>query len=89
MRKDITLNEVEKLEKEFELNRDNFESISRDEFLSFKKEIEESAKQKQISLKIANSDLEGVKARASEKGFKYQSVIKALIHQYATGKIKI
>lgn len=89
MKKDLTLREVEALEKEFELNKDSFESISDDELLSIKNEIKESAKQRQISLKITNSDLESVKARASEKGLKYQSVIKALIHQYATGKITI
>ena len=89
MKKDITLTEIEKLEKEFEINKDHFESISQDDFLSLKNEIKESAKQRQISLKITNSDLESVKARASEKGLKYQSVIKALIHQYATGKITI
>ena len=89
MKKDLTLREVEALEKEFELNNDSFESISDDELLSIKNEIKESAKQRQISLKITNSDLESVKARASEKGLKYQSVIKALIHQYATGKITI
>nr|WP_023893589.1 CopG family antitoxin [Francisella tularensis]AHB60807.1 hypothetical protein N894_0039 [Francisella tularensis subsp. novicida PA10-7858] len=89
MRKEFTLDEIEKLEKEFEANRDSFEPISTSELMEFKKEIAESAKQRQISLKIANSDLESVKARASEKGLKYQSVIKALIHQYATGKITI
>ena len=89
MKKDLTLREVEALEKEFELNKDSFKSISDDELLSIKNEIKESAKQRQISLKITNSDLESVKARASEKGLKYQSVIKALIHQYATGKITI
>ncbi|MBK2341702.1 hypothetical protein IBE33_09285 [Francisella philomiragia] len=89
MRKEFTLDEIEKLEKEFEANRDSFEPISTSEFMEFKKEIAESAKQRQISLKIASSDLESVKARASEKGLKYQSVIKALIHQYATGKITI
>lgn len=89
MKKDITFTEIEKLEKEFDINKVHFESISQDDFLSFKNEIKESAKQRQISLKITNSDLESVKARASEKGLKYQSVIKALIHQYATGKITI
>ena len=89
MKKDLTLREVETLANEFELNKDSFESISDDELLSIKNEIKESAKQRQISLKITNSDLESVKARASEKGLKYQSVIKALIHQYATGRITI
>ena len=89
MRKDISLEEVEKLEREFDNNRGDFQSISSDDFLIFKEEIRESAKQRQISLKITNSDLESVKARASEKGLKYQSVIKSLIHQYATGKITI
>jgi predicted DNA binding CopG/RHH family protein len=89
MIKDISLKEIEHIEKEFKHNREDFHSIPADEFLNFKNAIKKSAKQRQISLKITNSDLDSVKARASEKGLKYQSVIKALIHQYATGKITI
>ncbi|AEI35822.1 CopG family antitoxin [Francisella salina] len=88
-KKDFTLEELEVLEKEFIENDNDFVSMASNELEEFKNEIRASAKQKQISLKITSSDLESVKARASEQGLKYQSVIKALIHQYATGKITI
>ena len=44
---------------------------------------------KQISLRIKEYDLRKCEARASSQGLKYQSVIKALIHQYANGLIKL
>ena len=44
---------------------------------------------KQISLRIKADDIRKCEARASAHGLKYQSVIKALIHQYANGKITI
>jgi len=44
---------------------------------------------KQISLRIKVDDIRKCEARASAHGLKYQSVIKALIHQYANGKITI
>ena len=44
---------------------------------------------KQISLRVKEDDIRKCEARASAHGLKYQSVIKALIHQYANGKITI
>ena len=44
---------------------------------------------KQISLRVKEDDIRKCEARASSHGLKYQSVIKALIHQYANGKITI
>lgn len=44
---------------------------------------------KQISLRVKEDDIRKCEARASSHGLKYQSVIKALIHQYANGKITL
>ena len=85
----FTLQEIEKLEQEFIQSEDDFISLSVKEEQEFKQAISEAKKQRQISFKISQTELESIKARASEQGLKYQSVIKALIHQYATGKITI
>ena len=86
--KSFTLLENEKIEKNFYLDRENYTSIPMEELQKIKDNVA-IKKSQQISLKINNSDFENIRARASEQGFKYQSVIKALIHQYATGKITI
>ena len=44
---------------------------------------------KQISINMKRSDLEFVKQRANDIGMSYQSIIQALVHNYATGKLKL
>lgn len=42
-----------------------------------------------ISLRLQKKDLFRVKARAIEKGIPYQTILSSLIHQYASGKVKL
>ncbi len=44
---------------------------------------------KQISINMKNSDLEFIKQRANDIGISYQNIIQALVHNYATGKLKL
>jgi predicted DNA binding CopG/RHH family protein len=46
------------------------------------------SKKKAISIRLLESDLERIKAKSLSQGLPYQTLISALIHQYATGKIK-
>lgn len=46
-------------------------------------------KLKNINIRVTIRDLQKIKARAIEQGFPYQSIVSALIHQYANRKIKI
>ena len=46
------------------------------------------SKKKAISIRLLESDLEHIKAMSLSQGLPYQTLISALIHQYATGKIK-
>ncbi len=48
-----------------------------------------AAKSKKINLRISDEDLSLVKKKAEESGIPYQTLIGSLIHQYASGKIKI
>ena len=82
---------MKKLEKQMlqDIEDEKFKTVSSDEFAAFKYEAEKSNKTRQISLAIKESELEKAKARAKSQGFKYQSVFKALIHQYANGKINL
>ena len=53
------------------------------ETMSFLKE------KKQISINMKRSDLEFIKQRANDIGMSYQNIIQALVHNYATGKLKL
>lgn len=46
-------------------------------------------KLKNINIRVTFRDLQKVKARAIEQGLPYQSIVSALIHQYANRKIKL
>ena len=72
-----------------DIDNNKFHDVSEDEFVEFKYEAEQGTKTKQISLALQASELEKAKARAKPQGFKYQSVFKALIHQYANGKVNL
>ncbi|MEQ1485646.1 hypothetical protein [Methyloglobulus sp.] len=46
-------------------------------------------KKKAISIRLLESDLERIKAKSLSQGLPYQTLISALAHQYAVGKIKL
>ena len=45
-------------------------------------------KKRNINIRISEADLLKVKAKASQKGIPYQTMITSLIHQYSTGQLK-
>jgi predicted DNA binding CopG/RHH family protein len=51
--------------------------------------VEFLKQKKQISINMKRSDLEFIKQRANDIGMSYQSIIQALVHNYATGKLKL
>lgn len=53
------------------------------------KNYEELKKSKRVTIRINNQDLIRVKARAQKTGIPYQTLLNALIHQYAEGKTTI
>lgn len=44
---------------------------------------------RQTTIRFAVSDLAIVKAKSKELGIGYQNIIQALVHNYATGKIRL
>ncbi len=44
---------------------------------------------KQISINMKQSDLDFIRQRANDIGISYQNIIQALVHNYATGKLKL
>ena len=51
--------------------------------------IAQMNKKKAISIRLLESDLERIKAKSISQGLPYQTLISALVHQYAIGKIKL
>lgn len=47
------------------------------------------AKDKRVSLRVNQQDLRKIQDKAKQNGLPYQTLINTLLHQYATGKIKI
>lgn len=45
-------------------------------------------KKRAISIRLLESDIERIKAKSLSQGMPYQTLISALVHQYANGKIK-
>jgi predicted DNA binding CopG/RHH family protein len=47
------------------------------------------SKSKNVTIRLSLADVTSVKRRAREIGIPYQTIISSLIHQYASGKIKL
>ncbi len=56
---------------------------------SAKETLELLEAKKQISIKFKEKDLLIIKQKAKEISIPYQNIIQALVHNYATGKIKL
>ncbi|MBL8015542.1 MAG: hypothetical protein JNK26_05145 [Candidatus Doudnabacteria bacterium] len=53
------------------------------------RQLERERKEKSITLRIRQLDLDVLKQKAAESGMKYQTFLSLIIHQVGTGKIKI
>lgn len=47
------------------------------------------SKSKNITIRLSLGDVTTIKNRAQETGIPYQTIISSLVHQYATGKIRL
>jgi predicted DNA binding CopG/RHH family protein len=46
-------------------------------------------KKKAISIRLLESDIEALKAKALAQGMPYQMLLSSIAHQYASGKIEL
>jgi predicted DNA binding CopG/RHH family protein len=46
------------------------------------------AKTRNINIRIAEKDLQKLKARAMEKGIPYQTLASSILHQYSDGRVR-
>lgn len=74
------------------IGKDEFEEVPNQEkeikrLSSYFKELPK--KDKRITIRVNENDLEQVKSRAVASGIPYQTIIAALIRQYAEGEISL
>lgn len=66
-------------------------SVDADEEIALARQAakEYLSKSKNITIRLSLGDVTTIKNRAQETGIPYQTIISSLIHQYATGKIRL
>lgn len=66
-------------------------SIDADEEIALARKAakEYLSKSKNITIRLSVGDVTTIKNRAQETGIPYQTIISSLVHQYATGKIRL
>lgn len=47
-----------------------------------------SRKNKRMNIRMSESDIERLKAKALEEGLPYQSLVSSILHKYVSGKLK-
>ena len=88
-----TLSDTEELEILSALDqKKSFKKPTKEEIQRYKKSAiytKAQLQKKQTTIRFSVTDLAAVKAKAKELGIGYQNLIQALVHNYATGKIKL
>jgi predicted DNA binding CopG/RHH family protein len=64
----------------------NDEKTAYQNYAKYTKSLQEK---RQTTIRFSVSDLAAVKAKSKELGIGYQNLIQTLVHNYATGKIKL
>ncbi|MDD3596429.1 hypothetical protein [Sulfuricurvum sp.] len=67
------------------------QSIDADEEIALARKAakEYLSKSKNITIRLSLGDVTTIKNKAQETGIPYQTIISSLVHQYATGKIRL
>jgi predicted DNA binding CopG/RHH family protein len=75
-----------------DIENGDYKSINnvQEELLSVKNAAKNTtAKTKNINIRVTQADIMRLKSKSIEVGIPYQTIVNALIHNYATGKLKL
>ncbi len=75
-----------------DIDLENYKSVSnlKDELSKAKQAGKNTtAKTKNINIRVSEADILKLKSKSIEVGIPYQTIINALIHNYATDKLKL
>ena len=81
------MNNLTQEEKTIENSIESLVSVSKDKRNRVESIIARAKKNKAISLRIAEYDLEKLKERASNDGIPYQTLISMVLHKYITNQL--
>ena len=76
---------LDEFEQDIEDNIEHFVPLSADEKRQMDDLAASAKKQKNISIRISQSDLNGIKRRSAEEGIPYQTLITSVLHRYIAG----
>ena len=79
--------ELTEEEKQIENEMDQYKSVSEEKKEKIEKIIDQSKKNKAISLRINNYDLEKIKEKAEREGVPYQTLITNILHKYISDQL--
>jgi predicted DNA binding CopG/RHH family protein len=79
--------ELTEEEKQREREIDQYKSVSAEKKKKIKKIIDQTKKNKAISLRINNYDLEKIKEKAEREGVPYQTLITNILHKYISDQL--
>jgi len=74
-------------EKKIEDELDNYKPVTGKKRERIEKIIANAKKNKAISLRMTNFDLEKIKEKAEEEGIPYQTLITNILHKYITNQL--
>ena len=83
----IEYNKLTEDEGRIEEDIENLKPVSKQKKERIEKIIERAKKNKAISLRISNYDLEKVKEKARQEGVPYQTLINMVLHKYVTHRL--
>jgi len=81
------MNNLSNEEKEIENNIDSLVSVSGKKRERIESILAKAKKNKAISLRIAEYDLEKLKEKAASDGIPYQTLINTVLHKYITNQL--
>ena len=79
--------ELTEEEKNIENEIENFTTVKGNKRKDIEEIIDTAKKNKAISLRIANYDLEKIKERANREGIPYQTLITTILHKYVNNQL--
>lgn len=79
--------ELTEEEKQIESELDQYKPVSADKKKKIEKIIDQTKKNKAISLRINNYDLEKIKEKAEKEGVPYQTLITNILHKYISDQL--
>ena len=79
--------ELTEEEKQIENEMDQYKSVSEEKKKKIEKIIDQTKKNKAISLRINNYDLEKIKEKAEREGVPYQTLITNILHKYISDQL--